>query len=419
MRRCSLGLCLVTSLSTIADSTCWAIEGESLNLDGFVERVVREGPTGRVVVASVAQADADVVATGLWPNPSVRIERQSGPVLLDQTNGSQDFLLAEVPIVLSGRLGVEREAAAARASAAVFDARGRLAATRREAVEVFLEVVRAQRASGVLAEERTRLERGVEVARRRAAAGESPPTTPLRLELELARLDDDARLTALAIEEARRHAETLAGGPLPPFLAELPVLPAAPSTPRKRAGSLALERRVVGATLDEDAFGRRVVPDVALTGGPMLLNTGATNFNVGYAVSLGVSLPVFDHGQGDAARAHAARVVLQAERDLVSARDVAAVDLARRQAAAALERASAYERSVVPAAETLLKAAERTLALGGDEGDAAAVLLFVDAARTLREARLMLNALQAGAVLASAHLAFVSGAWDAPEESRP
>ena len=416
MHRGCVSLALLLWLS--AGSPSVAAEGERLSLDAFIARVLAESPRVRAVAARVAQAQADVDASGLWPNPGVRIERQSGP-LLEQTRGSQDFLLVEVPVVISGRLSVEREAATARAFAADLDAQEQVAGLHREAVEVYVEVVHAERRVHMLVDERTRLIKVVEVARRRAAAGESPPTTPLRLEVELARLDDDTRLARLAQEEAGQRAQALAGAALPPFSQDFPLLPPAPTVARERAGTRAWGRRVDAAKLDEDAAGRRLVPDVTVTAGPALLNTGATDFSVGYAVSLGVSLPIFDHGQGEAARARANRAGFDAEGDVVRGRSAAAVAVARRQAATASERASAYAGSVLPAAQTLFQAAVRSMELGSAEGDAAAVLVFVDAARTLREARTTLDDLRADTVRADATLTFVSGAWDGPEESRP
>jgi outer membrane protein, heavy metal efflux system len=394
-----------------------AYASETMGLDDFVGRVLQQGPHRSAIDATVAQSQAEVDASGLWPNPGVRLERQSGPVL-DQAKGSQDFLLVEMPLVVSGRLGLEHEAAQARAAAANADARVQTAALHREAVHIYVDTVRAQRLVGVLLEEHNHLLTVVEASRRKTAAGANAPTTTLRLEVELARLEDDLRLARLAVEDARQRAQLLAGSVLPSFQEDFPSLPKVTTT-HERASTVALGRRLEGAALDEQAAVRKMFPDVTVTGGPALLSTGSSDFGVGYAVSLGVGVPVFDHGQGESSRARANQAAIQAERQLLAGRQSTDLEMARRHATSAADRVMSYARSVVPAAQTLFEAAARSMELGSADEDAAAVLVFVDAANMRREARITLDQLRASAVLADANLTLVSGAWDAPKESQP
>ena len=191
-----------------------------LDAGAWVARVLA-GPHGAVVDADAARGRAAVEGTGLWANPGLRLERQSGP-LLNQSQGSQDFLALEMALPISGHQGLARQAAHQRAEATDLDAiqaRQRLA---HQALQVFIDVVAGGRRTRTLGEERAALLPVVEAAVRRAEAGESSRAQALRLTLELARVDDDAAAAAADVDAARARAEAIAGGPLPAFSDVLP-----------------------------------------------------------------------------------------------------------------------------------------------------------------------------------------------------
>lgn len=416
MRLLLLAGLLVCSSTTAARS---GVVGSGEHADAWVARVLA-GPAGVAAGVDLARARADVEATGLWPNPGLRLERQSGPIL-DQSKGSQDFLALEVPLALSGRLGLARDAAERRADAAGFDVRQARARLAREALDVFVDVVVGDRRVRALDEERARLAPVVEAARRRADAGESAAATALRLELELARVDDEAAAARAAAAGGKRRAEALVGGAAPSFADVLPTSPlsstssssALSSSSAALAAVVALQQRSAAATLDEDAAGRRIIPDVVVGGGPSLLNTGSPDFAVGYLVTVGVELPLFDRGQGDAARARAERTALDAERTALTRRlDGARAD-AEEQARATRSRSEAFAVAV-ERVQGLFDAAAGDLTLG--TGD---VVAFVDAAGALRDARLQLISLQEASARADADLSFLDGTLESsPEPAR-
>ncbi|MDP2340996.1 MAG: TolC family protein [Deltaproteobacteria bacterium] len=370
------------------------------------------GPAGLATVGDVGRARADADAAGLWPNPALRLERQSGPIL-DQSKGSQDFVAVEFPLALSGRLGLTRDAAGRRVDAAVIEARQTRARLAREAIEVFVDVVGGERRTRALDEERARLAPVVEAARRRADAGETATAVALRLELELARVDDEVAAARTAVASSRRRAEALVNGPVPAFADVLPTAKSVASSVSGPAPVLALQKRAEAAGLEEEAAGRRIIPDVVVGGGPSLLNTGSPEFSVGYLVTVGVELPLFDRGQGDAARARAERTALDAERSALSQRLDGARAEAAERARGAQERSAAFGVAVERAAG-LFDAAARDLTVGS--GD---VVAFVDTASTLREARLQLVGLQEASARADADLSFFNGALESsPEPAR-
>jgi cobalt-zinc-cadmium efflux system outer membrane protein len=132
-------------------------------------------------------------------------------------------------------------------------------------------------------------------------------------------------------------------------------------------------------------------------------------------VSLRVDIPIFDRGQGDAARARADKASADAARAALLTRAAAEVDVAKTNAEALHARASAFKTDVVPRAESLFASTSKAVEIGGGTSD---VLALVDAARTLRETRTALIDLEADASKADAELLFTIGAWDAQQESR-
>ncbi|MBI1948216.1 MAG: TolC family protein [Deltaproteobacteria bacterium] len=402
---------IATSSATVAATPARANEA-GVTLDAYVERVLA-GPSARVLDARAAEGASLVEGAGAWPNPALSVERQSGPVA-EQTTGSQDAALFELPLVFPGRLAAVHDAAAARGDAAAHERRGGLARLRLDATVTYLDVVRQQRRTRTLADARDRLAPIVEGARKRAEAGESAGGDRLRLEVELARLDDDLRAAASDAFAAHRRAEALAGAPLPAFITGEPSIAPAPArTDTGRAELDALTARARAAEHEQSAASLRLIPDVVVVGGPSLLNAGAPDFAVGYAVSLRVELPLFDRGQGAAAGARTEKARVDAERAQLVTSYQAAFDVARRTATDRRERSVSFARDVVPRADALFSSASKSVEVGGDAGT---VLALVDAARTQREARLALIDLEAASAVADAELLFTSGAWDAPKD---
>lgn len=383
-----------------------------MTLEAYVARVL-EGPRARVLDARAAEGAAPVEGAGLWPNPALSVQRQSGPIA-DQTRGSQDFTLVELPLVYPGRLGAAYDAAEARSGAAADERRSGLARLRLDATATFLDAVRLERRSRALADARDRLAPIVDAARKRAAAGESAGGDKLRLEVELARLEDEVRAAESDAFAAHRRAEVLAGCPLPAFRAAEPsITRALPNAGAGRAELDALSSRARAAEHDESAALLRLIPDVEFVGGPSFLSTGASDFALAYAVSLRVEMPLFDRGQGEAARARAERARLNAEREQLVAIYDGALDVARRTAKDKRERAIAFARDVAPRADALFVSTSKAVDVGGDPS---AVLALVDATRTLLDTRLALINLESDSAFADAELLFTSGAWDAPKD---
>ena len=113
------------SLSTVAGSaSIGRAEPAPLTREAFAEQVLLTGLGTKSIEARVAVARAEGAAAGQWQNPAFAWER-SAAVSGRRADETQDDLTLRLPWVISGRLGLEREAAASNAESV--ELRGRWA----------------------------------------------------------------------------------------------------------------------------------------------------------------------------------------------------------------------------------------------------------------------------------------------------
>ena len=317
-----------------------------------------------------------------------------------------------MPLVLSGRLGLEREASAASAESAEFHAAWARAALGRDARLAFDAVLAARARAAVLEEAAAAVDALGQVVAAREKAGESTGYERLRMELEAALVAD---LHTAAVLE-RTNAESVAGamlgspdGVLPALAgddwAEIPqTLPSGPPI-AERADVKALAKEVQAAEAAARANHRRGVPDPVLTAGAQLLDAADSGRGAAYVVGVEVPLPFFDSGaaaaevdraRGQAAEAERLEAVRQAERTQALARDTLEAKRAR----------------VVTHRTTVLARAERLreLALGAWKAGGADTLTLLDAQRAARDARLAALDLALDARNAETDLVYTLGA---------
>src|SRR5688500_13447685 len=79
-----------------------------MTVDEYVTRVVTESPDARLLEIDVLRARRELGGAGAWPNPSLQWQREAG---LDADEPRQDVVSLTLPLVLSGRLGLEEDAA--------------------------------------------------------------------------------------------------------------------------------------------------------------------------------------------------------------------------------------------------------------------------------------------------------------------
>ncbi len=329
-----------------------------------------ESPDVRAAAARLGQSRADLAQSRLLPNPSLSVG------LADVTVGETNPLglgLAETAI-WSANLSETVELG--KRGPRIASARLRLDSGR----ETYLDAV-----AGRIAEARQALGRVAYLGSRRAALEESRADARRILELQetrfehgdlsgndLDRLRTDTELLEAEIAQngseyvaARAACRTVLNAECDPAGAELANLDGAAEAPEAMGapGETLLARpdiqalQLLGRSAREDATlaRRRAIPDPSLSVGytrDRLVISGDQPRSLAFGLSL--SLPVFDRGQHDAARAQARAVELEQTA-------AAALSRARSDVTALLERRATLERTLRRLREGALPRSKRVL----------------------------------------------------------
>lgn len=409
-------------LSTIAGSICAVLLASgasaqpSLTEERYVEQVLHGSLEARVSEAEAEVGRALAVGVGQWPNPSLAWQREK--VTSGLADGaSQDIVSLSIPLVLSGRLGLERASAGDGARAAEANrsrARGEL---RHEATLAFASVLAARQRSSILEESLATLRRMTDVISARERVGAAAGYDRLRIETEAAAVEDTRR--GAVLDERRAQAEALRL--LGPEVKSLPLLEGALAPERslpsveslhaeldsRRADARALELEARSARGEHRAASRGWIPDVTVYGGAQVLDIGRPGEASGYVAGLTLPLPFFERRQGLRAQAEARERLAQARRAALLHAAHSQLTLAGEVVVERRERRVKQRDDALRRAEELRRVAEAAYQGGGVD-----LLVLVDAERTARDARLTAVDLAFGVAEAEADLLLLSGAWD-------
>jgi cobalt-zinc-cadmium efflux system outer membrane protein len=387
--------------------------------DEYVEQVLLHGAAARIMEAEAGLGHAERVGAGAWPNPTLNWQREAVP---GAGGSSQDILFASVPLVLSGRLGLEQEAADQRAQAAEARAARSAAELHYAAVRAFQTVVIAHERRAAFEASLSQLDILARTIAVRERAGEASGYDTLRIDLERASLAGE--LSGVGIEEQRATADAqrLLGPTattLPPLVGPLQtdrpmprlgVLLAGLERDRADVRALALEALAAGAA--RRAADRSWIPEPTLNAGVQWLD-GDDGSNTGYYLGVALPLPLFEHRQGEYARSAATATLAQARR-------AALVHDARSRLSSGFATLELRRRQLLRhEADVMAKTQElQRIAAAAYRGGASELLVLVDAERAARDARLRRVELTSSLVEAENDLLFLSGAYDAGHPRR-
>ena len=359
----------------------------SIDEAGLVAAIEATDPRIAATAARVAAARAEVVAAGARPNPSISIEREEP--FLDGQGFATNYLRVNLPIDVSGRRGLQIEAADAGVQAAARDATRTTHELVLEALRVFDEAVHARLRLALVTRERDALVRAVEIARQRGQAGAASGYEVQRFELELAVHDDETRTAEAELHHARMRLAALVGqaGELDAATdlalpTTVPPVEALVALARDRGDLMAARWRGTQATRRAAAAGRGWVPTPVLTGGAMTAAFGDQT-GTGYVAGLQLSVPVFDRGQAEQARAAADRKLADAEARWLERQIPVAVRTAHAALVARVEQARQLEAGPVARVDVIVSAAEVAFREGKTT-----VTELLDAHRAARAVRL-------------------------------
>jgi cobalt-zinc-cadmium efflux system outer membrane protein len=290
------------------------------------------------LAGSVAIEDAASEQAGVWPNPVIHYETER---ISDGDPGeTEDSVLISQSLDLSGRRGLRADAASKRGRAAGLDGDATRLRTGVETRRRFWEVVRQQALHTIAQDWVQHLETAMERVQERHQAG----VTPIYETLQMAQAMRSARadIGRAVVEREASWLELLALTGELDFPAQWPRVQGALAPSQSDIRALAGDQmrsdvhawalREDAAQLEVKAAERGWMPELELSGGWRGVEENGTARRDGFQAGIGVSLPLFDHGQGEAAVARAREQRARAMRELL-AEDV------RRQERPALERA--------------------------------------------------------------------------------
>ncbi|HEY0709812.1 MAG TPA: TolC family protein [Polyangia bacterium] len=398
----------------------------SMDVGRYVEAVLSASLSARVADAEMAVARADGAGVGAWANPTLGWQREaagagasSGPAV------TQDIFALSWTLALSGRLGLERQAARMGADAATATRLRVREELRYEARRRFHSVLAASERRGVFESSVAALRALEANIAARERAGDASGYDRLRMSVEVGAVEGLARGAAIEERTAKAMALGLLGPDvkvLPPFIGSLAgslaeVTPERPdpatlrALEERRPDLRALTLEAQAAEVAERAAARSWIPDPTIVAGAQVLDAGRPEEKRGYVVGLELPFPIFQRRQGEQARAAARRTLSEAKRAALTREIGGRVDALVEEVAARQARLAAHRSQVLLPAEEL-----RRIAHSAYRGGASDLLVLVDAERAAREARLTAVLFAEELAEAVSQLSLLTGA--APEPAK-
>lgn len=337
--------------------------------------------------ATIDVAEADALATDLFPNPTLGYTR-------DRIGGDPESVEETWQITqtfdLSGRRGLRHDAAWRRVDAATAANRGRRAELLAEIRRRFYETLHKQEAVQATETWNRQFARVEGIVERLTRTGEASGYDRRRLARE--RQAAEARL-ATEIADLERSRERLAaligrsggfGGQIAGVLLPPPPPPIGFSLAQleQRPDLLALARRAEAADLEGRAAARGWIPEVTLGVGPKRVDDGFTR-DSGIEFSVSIPLPLFDRQQAGEKRAAAEALQARAESGLARTRAEGELRGLHRQVERLTAAAADYRNRAVATSAELLRIAEAAY-----QGGESTLLELLDAYRGALDAEI-------------------------------
>ena len=373
-----------------------AVSAQTLSEQEALARMRAEYPGVAALRLGVRELAAELEGRTVLSNPSVSYTRE------DTGRTTDDFLLVSQELPLRGRRQLLGEAARHRVSAADARADSDVLVVEAALRLAFTDLLVSQARARSLNDGVSQLHALAAVLRTREEQGEGSRFDRLRVEHEVAEVDTDlassqidrrvaqARL-ALFFAVGTDPDRLIAGGSLDAYPALPDTTVPATKVVERRPDYRALTLQEAGWATERRAAKRRRLPGAQLIGG-MKRADGFGSSDTGYVVTASFSVPLFNRGQAQVARAEAGRARVEAERQALAARIAADLYAAAATAAQYRELADRYrDDSLEPAMDLV------TIATAAYEEGEYGILELLDAHRVRLRASLRLLELSAAA----------------------
>jgi cobalt-zinc-cadmium efflux system outer membrane protein len=372
-------------------------------------RLSNTSPRVQAIRTALDLSRVDVLAASRWPNPQPSVTRES-------VAGVTEFLTTVSQVLpVTGRRGLEVEAATAHVAASTSRADEEIRRLRADLRLAFAELAAAQDRERELTAARDRLRVLAEALHKRESAGDAAGFDRLRAEREALDLETD--LTIATTERAQAQARlasfldgvndassivTVTSSQAPVAVPSLEALLAQAEAAR---GELkAFRQEIVAARFAERAAERRRIPEPELTAGTK--SSTAAGGDVGSVVTVRATIPLFDRSKPE--RALAIARANQAEARAASFRQVLRGQVTALRASVLQRRAAAerYRAEAMSRADQL----ERIAQVSYDAGERG-ILELLDAFQTGTSARVRQTALDLAVRQVEIELAYATG-WE-------
>ena len=387
--------------------------GQALTEAQALARMRAEHPQLTALRLGVRELEADTRERRLLANPTISFTREDAGAVTD------DFLLVSQELPVRGRIGLLGEAAGQAVTAAEARADAAALAVETRLRLAFTALLLAQERTRVLESGLSELRRLADVLRAREREGEGSRFDRLRAEREVADIETDleaaeigrlaaqARLAAFFAPGTDASDLRAAGALLDdPIRTDPDTLVA--TALAGRADYRALELSAAQWGTEQRAAERLRYPGAAVNAG--LKRTGAPAAREsGYAVTATMSVPLFNRGQAQVARAAAARARVDAERQALRGGIESEVRAAHVAATRYRTLAGRYQETSVEPAAALVAIADAAY----EEGEYG-ILELLDAHRVTLGAETRLLELSAAARRAAIELDRVVGGAAGP-----
>lgn len=355
----------------------------------FVDRFERWEPRFEEMKARVERARAETDAAKVLPNPTLSYDREE----VFPSGGSQpdNFLRVELPMDVSGRRWRRVRAAEAGVEATKAETERERFTLVLDALDLYYDAALARLRVETLRNGRGNMARLAEMINARATAGEVSGYDSGRLEIELMTYDDllaDAdtklavggRVLGRLIGEIDASYEAIdpLAIPEPLQLSSDLVEGAVASRPDYRAA----RERLQQAELELSVAQRAWVPRPSFSGGWKRSDIGSETAD-GYTAGIGITLPLFDHGQAERAAAEARQHEAEAHITLLGWQIRSEIESAEIELTRRVEHARRFEEAQLPRLGRLVSRAEASYREGEHT-----VFELLDAHRTGRENQL-------------------------------
>ncbi len=343
-----------------------------------VERGLSQDNLETLLEARESAARGRTAAAGRWDNPELEYSREQLDLPAGDSEEQTWWLRQRINI--AGVKGLERDAAARGLDADL--ARIRLARRkwRADIRRRFYEALAEQQRLEVLARHHKRLREIATVVQQQIDHGEASRYDGLRVKQELALVGSDRARAEAELQAARERLFALVGGEAQPLAGGLvPALPQSTSIDELVANHprlAELEAQGDRSSLDAEAARRRRWPELTLGLGRKELNEPGLDAE-GNTVSLGIEIPLFDRGSGEARQAESLAHQRRSDRAL-EARKLRADIRAARVNLRAQRRAALDVQASLESEPSSLTAIAESAYRGGEIG----IMQLIDAYRT-------------------------------------